>query len=181
MANPNDPNGFKPVRGVGGSACFRTNRYFVSSAYTAIIGVGAMVQRADGYVKVVVAEPTEVLGVSAEYLASSTGGWISVYDEPTQWFEVQVDDNTDTTELGYVGNCFKMLGTNASNSTTLHSKQQLDGSSAAAYAASITFLHSMGISKKIGNDAATSWTRLHVMVAPVVNIHANQTPTESAL
>lgn len=172
MANQDIPSGFKPVRGVGGSACIRTGVYKVSDSYTTRIPKYALVKLTGGYAQALhagQAASSNLLGCALDFVSKTgTGRTVTVAHDPDQVFEAQMDDNTLQNEQSLVGNSFGVTNLTAANVISTYevlSKQEIDGSAHGAWAAGRP-LQCVKMGDGIENVAAGSWTRLQVKIAP---------------
>ncbi len=101
MANVNNPLGFIPYRHRGGGD-IRANRFPLAAANSAI-GIGCPVKILnDGTVDLAAAGATAIcIGVSAEYKAASSGGYIMVYDDPMITYRIQCNGAIAATDVFY--------------------------------------------------------------------------------
>jgi len=177
MANLDRPMGFRPVsNGIAGTAP-RITHYAVSATLTAAIGEGDLLQRGKlGVLSVVdatdVTEIQNIIGVSAQYVAATpgAGSTCAVYDDPSQKFLVQCDDNAVSTAAllqEVIGLAARVVPTTY-NTTTLQSKMELDGSSITSTA--VTATETWDCLQILGMDslsvASGSWADLYVQIRP---------------
>jgi hypothetical protein len=186
MANQDIPSGFKPVRGIGGSASIKTGVYKVSDSYTTRIPKYALVKLVGGYAQALhaaQASSSNLLGSAQEFVSSSgTGRTVTVAHDPAQVFEAQMDDNTLQNEQSLVGNNFGITNLTAANVVSTYeviSKQEIDGSSHGAWAAGKP-LQCVKMGDGIENVAAGSWTRLQVKIAPQSHALGQSKPQDLA-
>jgi len=128
MANKDNPSGgFKPYTSPGSGAGQPITEYLQLAAANTEIGIGTPVTWSGGYIDI--GAPAGALcGVSAEYKAANSGGYIAVWNDPQQRFTAQCDDGTtiggDGTRDGIGLNC-PFVGTGVSG---LLSTAELDES-----------------------------------------------------
>ncbi len=135
MANPDVPNGLKPV--VGDGRLPRINTYKVAAGYGSVIGQHGPVILVAGFVQQAatpLAADKTLLGVACHNVqATGVERSIAVYDDPDQEFEGQFNDNTITTEATVVGNNFAITGVAAINAVTGFSQVYLYGAGGGRY------------------------------------------------
>jgi len=174
MANLNARLGFRPVsNGIAGTAP-RLTQY---TALTNIaIGEGDLVGiNTTGEIIAYTAtdaDAGDVIGVAAHPLvAAQSDRSLIVYDDPEQLYEAQVDDATLTNASLFM---FKYFDANKStlNTTTLQSKQQIDGNTGTAALAAANVVQIVGVSGAINNTANTTYTRYICRIVPQAHIRS---------
>lgn len=130
MANLNIPNGFVPYRGGSSNKAPKINEYALSSSNSEI-GIGTPVTRASGVINI--AGTTDALiGISAEYKAANSGGFIKVWDDPQQLFHAQTDDGTgDLTAAADMAKNCTFVGSGVSNRISTAEIDENSGSNTA--------------------------------------------------
>ncbi len=179
MANSDSPLGFRPVEGNGTTA--RMRRYQVAAAYTEEIGQFSLVKIVLGYAErwdTVGATAKEILG-SAVHNVQSTGAlrYVWVYDDPDQTFIAQMDDNSQTTELEYIGNCFAPTSLTVVGSATGISGQEIDGGTE-GNASTTNFIQTIGISRRLDNDVTAANTKVHCKIIPLAHVYGVEQPAQ---
>ena len=171
-ANTDTPNGFKPVRGVGGSATFRTNEYPVTGGtpigkHEVVLLVGGL---CTGWATA--GDDGQILGVAANFV-SSTGSnrTCQVYDDPNQVFEAQEDGNTIDSKIKGLGGLFKITD-GAPSAVTGISQQEIDSEASGATEGVLTCLQIVGFGLGITNSVSDSWTRWQVKIVPGQHVFA---------
>lgn len=179
MANIDDPNGFTPTQGVGGSAGHRIREYVVAAAYGTDIGIGALCMMDDGEVIIaaagaVGAADAMVVGVAAsQSKVTGVARTVLIYDDPDQVFEGQLDDNTQTTRATMVGKNFAHV-TGATNALTGRSTDEVDGTTPDD-ADGAHYLHCIDVvtTPRNGNDVSAANTRILFKITGFAHFHGN--------
>lgn len=178
MANPDTPNGFYPLVGIGGSQTGKTREYPV--AWTTAIGQGSLVVLVSGQVQRYSAASQAIIGVAAHFVSSTGAGrTCHVYNDPDQLFVGQTDGNNQTTLAGFVGNNFAVTGIPLLNGTTGQSKQEID-SSANGAANTTNTLQCVDVYGRIDQEIDTANTRLIVKIVPQNHLLAAAAPGDAA-
>jgi hypothetical protein len=179
MANPDVPNGLKPV--VGDGRMPRINTYKVAAGYALAIGQhGPLIMNA-GFVERLGAFPTTktILGVAvAPVAATGVEREIQVYDDPEQEYEAQLDDNTQTTRAAIVGKSFTLTGLALINAVTDFSQVEVDGTGPGAGTDTLVF-HALRVSERIDNDVSLANTRIIGKFNPGSHIMSNEDPAST--
>ena len=116
MANIDAPFGFKPIGHLTGGE-IRTRSYLLDEDTDTVTKGDALAMGLNG--KVTRAAATELLaGVAAEYIATSEGAYIEVYDDPNILYEVQGYTGV-TFAAGHVGEQADIVATAGSTTTGL--------------------------------------------------------------
>jgi hypothetical protein len=175
LANTDAARGLQPVNNPYGTVPILEK--FTVTASTSIYQ-GQPVALADTGL-IVAASHTNALtgswiGVAAHGVTSAqTDKTLLVYSDPLQEFEMQSDDDSLTLITDYKGALFRVTGIATGSVTLLHSKAEIDGSSATGVSGKtntdVTPLRIERISSQINNEAALSWTRYIVKIIPPVH------------
>lgn len=132
MANPDQPLGFKPIRGP-----FRTNSYTLAAANTAVYPGDILIVTTAGTIDVGAATSTQIIGVCLSISAASSGAIILVSDHPDTIYMAQMDNassGSGTVLTGNFGN-YNILAT-AGDAASGTSRMEIDESTLTTTAAS---------------------------------------------
>jgi hypothetical protein len=179
MANSNSPRGLVPIKR---NEVEGVERLWVSSAYTAEIGVGTpLVQVAGGFVEamaVATAADQSWVGVSLERRAGSSGKTeqIAVDTNPNRKFLVQSSVTTNGIALIGASVAFAFT-TSRVNTTTGLSIDTVSGAGTTAAAP----LRVVGLHRRVGLDAdenAADWgSNADIIVQPIAGLHQRSAET----
>jgi hypothetical protein len=95
MANVDRPHGFKPIGTLSGSE-LKTRQYNVKSTNAKISINDPVIFDTTGTIDKAATSATQIVGISAQSIAASTGGTCLVYDDPNLLVEAQTDNGTGT-------------------------------------------------------------------------------------
>lgn len=135
MANVDFPMGFRPVSNGKAGTAPQMRPY---PKLAGLIYEGELLYMGEGGVKTyngtTDANADNIIGVAAHYAGTdaSTGEGVFVYDDPDQEFLVQLDDASVSTVADANASLLRhagIVGGITGNTTTLQSKQELDGDS----------------------------------------------------
>lgn len=120
------------------------------------------------------ADAGDVIGVAAHPMtAAQSDRTLLVYDDPEQIYEAQVDDVSVTALAGYLFKYFDIVNTSG-NTTTLQSKQEIDGNTGTDVLGAGSVVQAVGASLDPRNviSASSSWPRLLVRIVPQAHIRS---------
>ena len=183
------PNGFRPIRYLGGVAYTgAVNRYFIPASDSVATFVGDLVTLAgsadsEGVATVTqsAAAETQIVGsivgfevdgtnLEATHRLASTAAYVLVADEPNLVFEVQEDSVGENIAATAIGNNFEII-VGAGVVATGSSGMEIDSSTKTASAAQIRLV---GLRQR--TDAAFgSSTSEHAKLEVMINEHAHKT------
>ncbi len=173
MANSDSPNGLWPVAARDGTTPI-VREYTVSQTYGSAIGANALVSLGPlGPIRFAAAS-TAVIGVSENFVASTTAAAglaspkakLSVYVDPDQRYHIQTDDNTATTLAAFQGNHFSVQGIGTYNTTTLQSKEEAKTGGGVAD----KVLVCEDVYSRVDQVINTSYTRIVVFINPMSHL-----------
>ena len=178
MANTDAPFGLRPISTQAGTAP-QMHTYTVASSVTIYEGQPVALDTsgtANTYTGTAAAGD-RLLGAAAYYVAgAATDRTLHVYDDPTQEYEIQVDDNSVTLATALIGRNFSFTNVKSGNGTTLQSQAELDGSTGSTVSYNLTVVHpikGLRFSSDPENDtSAVSWTKVIVKINPGAHIFA---------
>ena len=173
--NTDFPRGFRAVsNGTAGTAP-RLNEYTVAAA--TVPGEDDIVALNASALVIVYtttdAVAGDLIGVAAH--PGTAAGKILVYDDPEQLFEAQLDDNTVTATVDFLGKLFGVVKGTAST-VTLQSIQEIDGSASSSLfgtlATQVYPLQPVRKSGAVNNFLASgdTWTSLIVRIHPAAHL-----------
>jgi len=128
MANSDTPYGFIPIGHVSGGAIPEPHEYTLATGSTIYKGDPVLNSSAGTVIVGAASATTTHIGIAAEYVddsASAGGKKIMVYDDLGIIYKVQTTDSI-TTSISNVFNTADIITYAAGNTTTKHSKMELD-------------------------------------------------------
>lgn len=178
MANKDLPFGFRALTNQAGTTP-QAHEYTSASSVTIYEG-GVMMVNTTGQVSLWDGTGTtyqRLLGVSAHGVKkAATDRQVLIYDDPTQEYEVQIDDKSITTLGGLVGTNFAVISAASGSGTTLQSISEIDGSSGTSTNNSTTPspFKGMRFSENVQNSKTDTWTRIIVKMNPKNHVFAGE-------